>query len=145
MNAFFEWTKGFPSCASSFNMQHVAMTASNLKMAWWTKIGFKSGKFVYTWFICDKKIFWDKHTSEMRGWCLMKWRSEMLQNLPYSEATLQKKEVFAQRNVPAKCFKICYILCIRKLMLFFSFFISCNFIFLPYECPGLCRHRPGHS
>ena len=28
---------------------------------------------------------------------------------------------------------------------FFSFFISCNFIFLPYECPGLCRRRPGHS
>ena len=28
---------------------------------------------------------------------------------------------------------------------FFSFFISCNFIFLPIECPGLCRHRPGHS
>ena len=30
--------------------------------------------------------------------------------------TLQKKEVCAQRNVPAKRFKICYILCIRKPM-----------------------------
>ena len=28
--------------------------------------------------------------------------------------TLQKKEVCAQRKVPAKRFKICYILCIRK-------------------------------
>ena len=28
---------------------------------------------------------------------------------------------------------------------FFLFFISCNFIFSPNECPGLCRHRPGHS
>ena len=26
-----------------------------------------------------------------------------------------------------------------------SFFISYNFIFLPNECPGLCRHRPGYS
>ena len=25
------------------------------------------------------------------------------------------------------------------------FFISCCFILLPYECPGLCWHRPGHS
>ena len=30
--------------------------------------------------------------------------------------TLQKLEVCAQRNVPAKRFKICYILCIRKPM-----------------------------
>ena len=30
--------------------------------------------------------------------------------------TLQKKEVCAQQNVPAKRFKICYILCIRKPM-----------------------------
>ena len=59
--------------------------------------------------------------------------------------TLQKFGVCAQRNVPATCFKICYILCIRKPMQFFSFFISCNFIFLPYECPVLYRHRPGHS
>ena len=26
----------------------------------------------------------------------------------------------------------------------FPFFILCYFIFLPNECPGLCRHRPGH-
>ena len=31
--------------------------------------------------------------------------------------TLHKYEVCAQRNVPAKRFKICYILCIRKPML----------------------------
>ena len=30
--------------------------------------------------------------------------------------TLQKLEVCAQQNVPAKRFKICYILCIRKPM-----------------------------
>ena len=30
--------------------------------------------------------------------------------------TLHKLEVCAQRNVPAKRFKICYILCIRKPM-----------------------------
>ena len=29
--------------------------------------------------------------------------------------------------------------------LLFPFFISCYFIFLPNECPGLYRHRPGHS
>ena len=28
---------------------------------------------------------------------------------------------------------------------FFRFLISCNFIFLPYEGPGLCRHKdPGY-
>ena len=30
-------------------------------------------------------------------------------------------------------------------MYFFSFFISCNIIFFPNECPGPCRHRPGHE
>ena len=35
---------------------------------------------------------------------------------PSANSTKDKKEVCAQRNVPAKCFKICYILCIRKLM-----------------------------
>ena len=29
--------------------------------------------------------------------------------------------------------------------LLFLFFILCNFIFSPNECPGLCRHRLGHS
>ena len=24
-------------------------------------------------------------------------------------------------------------------------FYFCYFIFFPNECPGLCRHRPGHS
>ena len=33
----------------------------------------------------------------------------------------------------------------KKTHVLFSFFILCNFIFLPYEYPGLCRHRPGHS
>ena len=29
--------------------------------------------------------------------------------------------------------------------LLFTFFISCYFTFFPNECPGLCRHRSGHS
>ena len=29
--------------------------------------------------------------------------------------------------------------------LLFPFFISCYFIFLPNECPGLWQHRPGNS
>ena len=29
--------------------------------------------------------------------------------------------------------------------LFFTFFISCNFMFLPNECPGVCRQLQGHS
>ena len=33
----------------------------------------------------------------------------------------------------------------KKTHVVFWFFISCNFIFLPNECPGLCQHRPGHS
>ena len=49
----------------------------------------------------------------------MKWPSEILQTLPYFYH--------------------------KKTHIVFSFFISCNFIFLPNECPGLCRHRPGQS
>ena len=49
----------------------------------------------------------------------MKCSSEMLQNFPYFWNT--------------------------KTHSFFSFFISCYFIFFPNECPGLCQHRPGHS
>ena len=33
----------------------------------------------------------------------------------------------------------------RKPVHFSSFFISCMFTFLHYECSGLCQHRPGHS
>ena len=29
--------------------------------------------------------------------------------------------------------------------LLFPFFILCNLIFLPNECPGLYQHGPGHS
>ena len=36
--------------------------------------------------------------------------------------TLQKKEVCAQRKVPAKHFKICYISCIQKLIWLGTFF-----------------------
>ena len=50
----------------------------------------------------------------------MKWPGEILQNLPY----------FMHKKTH---------------VVFFSFFISCHFIFLPNECSGLCRHRPGHS
>ena len=49
------------------------------------------------------------HSSEMRGLCLMKWPSKMLQNFPYFIYT------------KTQC------------------------CFFPNECPGLCRHRPGHS
>ena len=52
-------------------------------------------------------------------------------------ATLQKKEVYDWWNDPAKRFKICHILYIRKPKV--AFFISCNFAFFPNECPGLCR------
>ena len=50
----------------------------------------------------------------------MKWPSEILQDLPYFY------------NMKAHA-------------VFFSFFISCNFIFFPNEWPGLCWHRPGLS
>ena len=72
------------------------------------------------------------------AWQIIVGRGKILRT---TTLTPQKKEVCAQWNVPVKRFKICYTLCIRKPMYFFSFFISCNFIFLPYECPGLCRHE----
>ena len=49
--------------------------------------------------------------------------------------------VCARRKVPAKRFKICHILYIRKPKVAFSVFISGYFIFLPNECPGLWRQR----
>ena len=58
------------------------------------------------------------HSSEIRGLCLMKWPSETLQNLPYFWN--------------------------MKTHVVFFIFILCYFIFFPNECPGLCRHRPGH-
>ena len=60
------------------------------------------------------------NSSEIRILCSMKCSRKTLQNLLYF---MHKK----------------------TLVVFFSFFISCNFIFLPYECPGLCWHRPEHS
>ena len=38
-----------------------------------------------------------------------------------------------------------YFMYLKTHVFFFSFFISCNLKFLPYECPGPCQHRPGHS
>ena len=60
------------------------------------------------------------HSSEKRVLCLMKSSSEMLQNLPY----------FIYMKTQSRLF---------------LFFILCYFIFPPNECPGLWRHRPGHS
>ena len=60
-----------------------------------------------------------QHSLEIRGLRSTKCSSETLQNLLY---------------------------CIRKPMYcsFFRFSFRAN-KFLPYECPGLCRHRAGHS
>ena len=55
--------------------------------------------------------------SWIRGLCLMTCSSTMLQNLSYFWNT--KIDV--------------------------DFFISCYLIFSANECPGLCRHRQGHS
>ena len=57
------------------------------------------------------------HSSEIRGLRSTNCYSETLQNLLYF--------MYKKTHV--------------------GFFILCNFIFLPYEWPGLCRHRPGHS
>ena len=58
--------------------------------------------------------------------------------LQISEFVLDKK---LQQN--ASKFAIFYIFENPKVL--FLLFISCYFIFLPNECPGLCRHKPGHS
>ena len=59
--------------------------------------------------------------------------------LKFFFALFMLDEMF-RRN--ASKFAIFYIYENPKLL--FLFFISCNFMFLPNECPGLCRHRPGH-
>ena len=67
-------------------------------------------------------LLWDiSHSSEIRGLRSTKCSSETLQNLLYF---MYKK---------------------THVVVFFSFFISCNFIFLPNGCPGLCRHRSGRA
>ena len=58
-----------------------------------------------------KKILWNM------VWCCLQLdggRTCLARRSSFLFFTLQKKEVCAQRNVPAKRFKICYILCIRK-------------------------------
>ena len=51
----------------------------------------------------------------------------------------------ARWKLPAKYFKLCHILYIRKPKVAFSVFHFVLLYFFPYEWPGLCRHRPGHS
>ena len=47
---------------------------------WWGQLCFEPTPFEKIMF---KKRFWGKHSSEIRGICLMKWPDETLQNLPY--------------------------------------------------------------
>jgi hypothetical protein len=60
-----------------------------------------------------------RHSSEKRGLCSTQCPRETLQNLLY----FMYKKTHAAFFVP----------------------ISCNFIFLPNECPGLCQYTQGHS
>ena len=66
------------------------------------------------------KYYFEYHSSEKKSFCLMKWPGKTLQNLPY-------------------------FIYIWKPKVAFPFFISFYYIFFPNECPGLFRHRPGHS
>ena len=59
------------------------------------------------------------HSSEIRGLRSTKCSSETLQNLLYSMY--------------------------KKSHVVFFVFHFVQLYFFPYECPGLCRHRPGHS
>ena len=59
------------------------------------------------------------HSSEIRGLSSTKCSSEMLQNLLY--------------------------FMYKKTHVVFFIFHFLQLYFLPYECPGQCRHRPGHS
>ena len=69
---------------------------------------------------------------------LCKFNSANAKLLPISEFVLNE-----QFQWNASKFAIFYIHENPKLL--FPFFISPYFIFFPNECPGLCRHRPGHS
>ena len=62
-----------------------------------------------------------------------------------------KRVQFCRESLPRKSF--CPAKMLQNLLYFYNkktrvvflFFISSNFILFPNECPGLCRHRPGHS
>ena len=68
----------------------------------------------------EKKFKLPLHSSEIRGLCLRKCPRKMLQNLAY--LTIMRKPKIA-----------------------FSIFHFMLLYFFPNECPGQCRHRPGHS
>ena len=75
-----------------------------------------------------------------------KWICREFPRNTYIPMTLFRNERFMLDEMTrqnASKFAIFYIYENPKLP--FPFFISCYFICLPNECPGLCRHRPGHS
>ena len=65
--------------------------------------------------------------------------------LCYPCTTPPNFRVCAWQKVPAKCFKICHILYIRKHKVDFSIFHFVLLYYPPNECQGLCQHKLGHS
>ena len=58
---------------------------------------------------------------------------------------LRKKRFMLDEKFQWNALKFDILYIYEKPKLLFLFFILCYFIFFPNECPGLCRHRPGHS
>ena len=94
--------------------------------------------FDYVWFYCICKY-------PIREFCTLHYMWYLLMGIFFS--WLDGPSLFGNKNVildemfqrNASKFALFYVYenpC--------SFFILCNFIFLPYECPGLFRHRAGH-
>ena len=105
------------------------------------RTGYQTAKYVYVFgFVSWKQVFSQHlrtffefflihststtilivyHSSEIRGLCSTKCSSETLQNLLY--------------------------FMYKKTHVVFFVFHLVQLYFSPYECPGLCQYRPGHS
>ena len=106
--------KLFPVTGWTIGMQFTIYDNHNLVL----KTFSKKGNNDFALFL-DIKVCLRYHSSEIRGLCLMKWPSEMLQNLPYF--WIKKANWITKTNWNNKT-NVC------------SFF--------PNECPGLCQQ--GH-
>ena len=74
-------------------------------------------------------------TGKVVLWCF--FSCEKIHNSTFQ---VKIRDLYPQKNVPVKCFKICYISCIRKShVVFFLILCNCTYYFFPNEYPGLCR------
>ena len=102
------------------NLNEILLLRTRWSSWWWSKNSRKKGIKKGEKRSSDASCYTLHHSSEIRSLCLMKWSSKTLQNSLYFWNT-----------------KI-------HVVVFLGFHFVLNHFF-PNECPGLCRHKSGHS